>query len=71
VHYVPLSRLAADDVVRCVMLPDGGRMLQMVLGPRMTIHAPTGAMLLQFREVVLFGRVERVAGLKQPDWTRG
>jgi hypothetical protein len=53
-----------------VALPEGGRMLQMVLGPGMTIHAPTGAMLWQFREVVLFGRAERVAELEQPDWTR-
>jgi mutator protein MutT len=70
VHYVPISRLAADDAVRWVALPEGGRMLQMVLGAGMTIHAPTGAMLWQFREVVLFGRAARVAGLKQPDWTR-
>jgi mutator protein MutT len=70
VHYVALSRLAADDAVRWVAHPGGGRMLQMVLGPNMTIHAPTGAMLWQFREVVLFGRAERVAGVQQPDWTR-
>ncbi|WP_378733207.1 hypothetical protein [Nocardia brasiliensis] len=39
----------------------------------MTIHAPTGAMLWQFREVVLLGRdhaAARVAHFTQPDWTQ-
>lgn len=70
VHHVPLTRLAADDAVRWVPQLDGGRLLQMTLGPRMTIHAPTGAMLWQFREVVLLGRHARVADFLQPDWTR-
>lgn len=70
VHHVPLSRIAADDAVRWVTLPDGGRLVQMTLGPGMTINAPTGAMLWQFREVVLLGREARVADLQQPDWTR-
>jgi hypothetical protein len=35
----------------------------------MVVHAPTGAMLWQFREVVLFGREARVAEFLQPDWT--
>jgi 8-oxo-dGTP pyrophosphatase MutT (NUDIX family) len=70
VRYVPLSRLAADDAVRWVEPPEGGRMLQMTLGPEMTIHAPTGAMLWQFREVALLGRDARVADCRQPDWTR-
>jgi hypothetical protein len=30
------------------------------------IHAPTGAVLLQFREVALHGRTTRVDGLEQP-----
>ncbi|HEX2315062.1 MAG TPA: CoA pyrophosphatase [Thermomonospora sp.] len=70
VHHVPLDRLAADDAVRWVPQLDGGRLLQMTLGPRMVIHAPTGAMLWQFREVVLHGRPARVEGMLQPDWTR-
>jgi 8-oxo-dGTP pyrophosphatase MutT (NUDIX family) len=70
VHHVGLRRLAADDAVRWVPQLDGGRLLQMTLGPRMVIHAPTGAMLWQFREVVLLGRTARVADFLQPDWTR-
>ncbi|WP_025348492.1 NUDIX hydrolase [Nocardia nova] len=69
VHFVPLDRLAADDVPHWADQPDGHRLLQMRLGPEMTIHAPTGAMLLQFRDVVLLGRDTRVADLRQPDWT--
>ena len=30
------------------------------------VHAPTGAVLYQFREVVLHGRITRVAHLEQP-----
>jgi hypothetical protein len=34
------------------------------------VHAPTGALLRQFREVALLGRATRVAGVSQPEWTR-
>ncbi|MEU6034663.1 CoA pyrophosphatase [Actinomadura sp. NPDC047616] len=70
IHLVTLRRLAADDTPRWVPQLDGGRLLQMRLGPDWVVHAPTGAMLWQFREVVLLGREVRVAGLIQPDWTR-
>ncbi|WP_039783464.1 NUDIX hydrolase [Nocardia cerradoensis] len=69
VHFVPLDRLAADDVPHWVDRPDGSRLLQLRIGDSMTIHAPTGAILLQFRDVVLLGRESRVADLLQPDWT--
>ncbi|MFQ6393548.1 NUDIX hydrolase [Nocardia sp. KC 131] len=52
---------------------EGPGLLQMRLGDQMTIHAPTGAMLWQFREVVLLGRdpsEARIADFVQPDWTR-
>ncbi|WP_054812390.1 NUDIX hydrolase [Nocardia arizonensis] len=51
----------------------GHGLLQMRLAPDMTIHAPTGAMLWQFREVLLLGRDParaRIADFAQPDWTR-
>ncbi|MBG0830144.1 CoA pyrophosphatase [Planomonospora sp. ID67723] len=69
VHHVPLRRLAAEDVVRWVPQQDGGQLLQMRLGPEMVVHAPTGALLWQFREVVLLGRTARVADFLQPEWT--
>ncbi|MFD0365378.1 NUDIX hydrolase [Nocardia sp. GCM10030253] len=53
--------------------PEGPGLLQMRLAANMTIHAPTGAMLWQFREVVLLGRdpdAARIAHFAQPDWTR-
>ncbi|MEU8125285.1 CoA pyrophosphatase [Spirillospora sp. NPDC049024] len=70
VHHTTLRKLAADDTPRWVPQPDGGHLLQMWLGPEWRVHAPTGAMLWQFREVVLLGRQVRVADLVQPDWTR-
>jgi hypothetical protein len=51
--------------------PPGGRpLLQVKLRHDMVIHAPTGALLYQFREVALLGRDTRVADLVQPEWTR-
>ncbi|WP_433600889.1 NUDIX hydrolase [Nocardia sp. CA-135953] len=52
---------------------DGPGLLQMRLAENMTIHAPTGAMLWQFREVILLGRdpdAARIAHFAQPTWTR-
>ncbi|MGW0183301.1 NUDIX hydrolase [Nocardia sp. NPDC003345] len=81
VHFVDLRRLAADDTPHWIRDPaapeagpagEGTGLLQMRLAPDMTIHAPTGAMLWQFREVVLRGRPPgqaRVAHFRQPDWT--
>ncbi|MGW4330053.1 NUDIX hydrolase [Nocardia sp. NPDC004573] len=87
VHFVDLARLAAEDTPRWVRPEDAVRqaelrddvapadaagLLQMRLGPKMTIHAPTGALLWQFREVVLLGTspaAARVAHFTQPDWT--
>ncbi|GAA0590851.1 NUDIX hydrolase [Actinomadura livida] len=70
VHHATLRKLAADDTPRWVPQPDGGRLLQMWLAPQWRVHAPTGALLWQFREVVLLGRHARVADFVQPDWTR-
>ncbi|NDU72779.1 NUDIX domain-containing protein [Actinomadura sp. DSM 109109] len=70
VHHTSLRRLAADDTPVWVPRPGGGHLLQMWLGPEWRVHAPTGAMLWQFREVVLLGRHARVADFAQPDWTR-
>ncbi|WP_327115629.1 CoA pyrophosphatase [Nocardia sp. NBC_01730] len=87
VHLVDLARLAAENTPRWVHADDAVRqtalhddapptdetgLLQMRLGPNMTIHAPTGALLWQFREIVLLGRTAsaaRVAHFTQPDWT--
>jgi 8-oxo-dGTP pyrophosphatase MutT (NUDIX family) len=69
-HPLPLANLEADHVPRWARTPDGRPLLQMPLRHDMVIHAPTGAILLQFREVALRGRMLRIDDLAQPDWTR-
>ncbi|WP_269084778.1 NUDIX hydrolase [Streptacidiphilus anmyonensis] len=69
-HRVPLARLCDPDVPRWRETPDGGRLLQMPLRRTMVVHAPTGALLWQFREVALLGRPTRVSGLDEPDFAR-
>jgi 8-oxo-dGTP pyrophosphatase MutT (NUDIX family) len=68
-HPIPLSRLLDDDVLRWAPQPDGTRLLQLLLRHDMVVHAPTGAILWQFREALL-GRRTAVAHLTQPEWTR-
>jgi len=70
VHRIPLTRLTESDLPRWAVCPDGAPLLQMPLRRNMVVHAPTGAILLQFREVALFGRKIRVADLRQPEFTR-
>jgi len=64
-HEIRLAALVADGVPRW-----NGPLLQMKVRHDMVIHAPTGALLYQFREVALLGRDARVAGFAQPHWTR-
>ncbi|MGH3519732.1 MAG: NUDIX hydrolase [Haloechinothrix sp.] len=68
-HPVPVSRLVRDDVARWLRQRDGSSLLQMRLRHDMLVHAPTGAMLLQFCEVALRGRQISVADLVQPEFT--
>ncbi|ORA34272.1 hypothetical protein BST13_17775 [Mycobacterium aquaticum] len=68
-HRIPLDRLVSDDLPRWAPTPEGP-LLQMPLRSNMVVHAPTGAILLQFREVALLGRHITVAGLQQPAFTR-
>ena len=69
-HPIPLANLEAAHVPRWARTPDGRPLLQMPLRHDMVIHAPTGAILLQFREVALRGGTLRIDDLAQPDWTR-
>ncbi|WP_458319033.1 NUDIX hydrolase [Mycolicibacterium brisbanense] len=68
-HRIALSRLVSDELPRWALTADGP-LLQMPLRSNMVVHAPTGAILLQFREVALLGRPIRVAELQQPAFTR-
>jgi 8-oxo-dGTP pyrophosphatase MutT (NUDIX family) len=63
-HRVPLA--AIDVEPRFLTIPEStAPVIQLPLFGRF-VHAPTGAVLHQFREVVLRGRATRVAHLEQP-----
>lgn len=70
VHQVTLERLVGEDLPGWTTTSAGVRLLNMPLRERMTVHAPTGAILYQFREVALLGRPTRVRDLLQPEFTR-
>jgi 8-oxo-dGTP pyrophosphatase MutT (NUDIX family) len=66
VHRIALRELRRDDSPRYVSIPESDRpVVQLPIG-RDLVHAPTGAVLLQFRWVALEGRSERVDHLEQP-----
>ncbi len=66
-YRVGLTELQRADSPRYVDIPESNRpVVQLPIG-RNLIHAPTGAVLLQFRLVALDGRInERVNELEQP-----
>jgi 8-oxo-dGTP pyrophosphatase MutT (NUDIX family) len=64
-HRILLSDLERDDVFDFVAIPESnGRVIRFLYHGQF-IHAPTAAMMYQFREV-LAGRDTRVADLEQP-----
>jgi 8-oxo-dGTP pyrophosphatase MutT (NUDIX family) len=67
VYRIGLHELQRADSPRFVTIPESERpVVQLALGKDL-IHAPTGAVLLQFRWVAVEGRVgERVDHLEQP-----
>ena len=72
IHRIPLSALEAPDVLRLLTIPESERpVIQLRLAPKQWIHAPTAAVLYQFREVALAGRSTRVAHFDQPVWAWG
>ncbi|HVH24610.1 MAG TPA: CoA pyrophosphatase [Pseudonocardia sp.] len=63
-HRVPFELIDVEP--RMVSIPESAApVIQVPLFGRF-VHAPTGAVLHQFREVVLHGRATRVAHLEQP-----
>lgn len=70
VHLVPLADLDGAAPPRFLELPDAeGPIIQLPLLGTL-IHAPTGAILHQFREVALHGRPVRVAHYDEPPFAR-
>jgi 8-oxo-dGTP pyrophosphatase MutT (NUDIX family) len=66
VHVVPIAELERPDSPRFVDSPAGDRpVIQLPVFDRL-VHAPTAAVLYQFKEVGLHGRDTRVAHLDQP-----
>ena len=66
VHRISFRELRRPDSPRFVTIPESDRpVVQLPIGGDL-LHAPTGAVLLQFRRVVLEGVCERVAGYEQP-----
>jgi hypothetical protein len=66
-YRVGLHELCRDDSPRFVTIPESDRpVVQVPLGGDL-IHAPTGAVLVQFRWVAIEGRPDsRVHGFEQP-----
>ena len=65
VHRIPLGDLERDDAFDFIAIPEStGRVIRFLYAGQF-IHAPTAAMMYQFREV-LAGRDTRVADLEQP-----
>jgi len=65
VHCVALSDIEHDDAFSFTMIPESTRRVVRFRRAGQHIHAPTAALIYQFREV-LAGRQTRVADLEQP-----
>jgi 8-oxo-dGTP pyrophosphatase MutT (NUDIX family) len=65
VHRVALADIAKPDVVDFITIAESDRPVVRVHVNGSTIHAPTAAVIYQFREL-LAGRTTRVAELEQP-----
>lgn len=66
VHEVPLADLDRDGVPRWTTLPEVDAPILQIPIVDTLVHAPTGAILYQFREVALRGVATRVAHLEEP-----
>ena len=68
IHVIDLDELDRPDSPRWITIEESSRrVLQLPLRNRL-IHAPTGALLYQFREVALWGRTVRTDVVEEPVW---
>jgi 8-oxo-dGTP pyrophosphatase MutT (NUDIX family) len=65
VRHIKLADIAREDAVEFDRIPESERRVVRLHINGRTIHAPTAAMIYQFREVIA-GRQTRVADLEQP-----
>ena len=70
VRHIKLADIAREDAVQFDRIPESERRVVRLHINGRTIHAPTAAMIYQFREVIA-GRQTRVADLEQPVFARG
>jgi 8-oxo-dGTP pyrophosphatase MutT (NUDIX family) len=66
VHRVSFQELQRPDSPRFITIAESDRPVVQIPVGRDLIHAPTGAVLLQFRRVALEATLERVADYEQP-----
>ena len=68
IHEVSLADLDRPGAVEFVSIPESDRPVIRLHILENKIHAPTAAVVYQFREAVMHGRPTRVAELEQPVW---
>jgi len=68
IHRISFSELNRSDSPAFISIPESDRPVIQMLIHDNRVHAPTGAVLYQFREVGLHGRPVRVDELEQPVW---
>jgi 8-oxo-dGTP pyrophosphatase MutT (NUDIX family) len=68
IHLVRVSDLDHPEAPRLLAIPESGQPVIQMPMQGGWIHAPTAAILYQFREVVVHGRSTRVAHFEQPTW---
>ncbi|MFV2040150.1 MAG: CoA pyrophosphatase [Acidimicrobiales bacterium] len=68
IHIIKLDELDRRDSPRWISIAESDLLvLQLPLRDRL-IHAPTGAVLYQFREVCLWARLARIDTIEEPVW---
>jgi 8-oxo-dGTP pyrophosphatase MutT (NUDIX family) len=65
VHHIPVAEIMEEDAFDFVSIPESDRRVVRFRREGDHIHAPTAALIYQFREVIA-GRATRVADLEQP-----
>lgn len=70
-YRIPLTELDRPESPDLISIPESDRPVIRMLIMEDMVHAPTAALLYQFREVAMHGRMARVAHYEQPvfAWT--
>jgi len=65
-YRIPLSELDRPDSPKFITIPESENPVIRIFINEYQVHAPTAAVLFQFREVAMHGRPTRVAHFEQP-----